>query len=48
VWVDGKRVVDNYRCTTIDEDKLYIDAQRASDAITARSGLPRVYHWPVI
>ena len=48
VWVDGKRLVDNYRCTTIDEDRLYIDAQRAADSITCRSGLPPVYQWPVI
>jgi 5-methylthioadenosine/S-adenosylhomocysteine deaminase len=48
VWVDGKRVVDNYRCTTIDEERLFIEAQRASDSIIARSGLPAVYKWPVI
>jgi cytosine/adenosine deaminase-related metal-dependent hydrolase len=48
VWVDGKRVVDNYRCTTIDEDRLYADAQQAAEAITRRSGLPAVYEWPVI
>jgi cytosine/adenosine deaminase-related metal-dependent hydrolase len=48
VWVDGRRVVDNYRCTTIDEDRLYADAQQAAESITSRSGLPAVYEWPVI
>jgi cytosine/adenosine deaminase-related metal-dependent hydrolase len=48
VWVDGRRVVDNYRCTTIDEDRLYADAQQAAESITRRSGLPAVYEWPVI
>jgi cytosine/adenosine deaminase-related metal-dependent hydrolase len=48
VWVDGKRLVDNYHCTTIDEQKVYADAQVAADAIIARSGLPRMSPWPVI
>ena len=48
VWVDGKRVVDNYRCTTIDEDRLYAEAQAAAEAITGRSGLPPVCPWPVV
>lgn len=48
VWVDGVRVIDNYRSTMIDEDELYAEAQRAGDAIIARSGLPRVNAWPVI
>lgn len=48
VWVDGKRVVDNYRSTTIDEDALYRQAQTAAKAITGRSGLPFVCPWPVI
>lgn len=47
VWVDGRRVVDDYRSTTIDEEKLYAEAQAAADAITSRSGLPRISAWPV-
>lgn len=47
VWVDGRRVVDNYRCTFIDEDRLYAQAQQAAEAIIARSGLPAVNAWPV-
>jgi 5-methylthioadenosine/S-adenosylhomocysteine deaminase len=48
VWVDGVRVIDNYRCTTIDEEKLYAEAQLAGEAIIARSGLPRIEAWPVV
>ena len=47
VWVDGVRVVDVYRCTTIDEDRLLADAQRAGEAVIARSGLPSLCAWPV-
>lgn len=47
VWVDGRRVVDSYRCTTIDEERLLAEAQIAADAVIARSGLPRLSHWPV-
>lgn len=48
VWVDGRRVVDNYRCTTIDEQRLYSEAQRAGEAIVKRSGLPNKAKWPTI
>jgi cytosine/adenosine deaminase-related metal-dependent hydrolase len=48
VWVDGVRVIDNYRCTTIDEDRLYAEAQVAGEAIVARSGLPIKSRWPVV
>jgi cytosine/adenosine deaminase-related metal-dependent hydrolase len=47
VWVDGKRVVDNYCCTTIDEDRLYVEAQAAAEQIVARSGLPTITRWPL-
>ncbi len=48
VWVDGRRVVDNYRCTTIDEEKLHADADTAAQTIFARSGLPKVSPWPCV
>jgi 5-methylthioadenosine/S-adenosylhomocysteine deaminase len=48
VWIDGKRVVDNYTCTTIDEEKVLAEAQAAAGSIMGRSGLPYVYDWPVI
>ena len=42
VWVDGVRVVENYRHTLIDEDELYAAAQVAGEAIIKRSGIPVV------
>ena len=47
VWVDGVRVIDAYRCTTIDEDALYAEAQVAADALIRRSGLPMMSAWPI-
>jgi hypothetical protein len=38
--VDGERVIENYRCTTNDEDRFHVDAQRAADSITGGSGFP--------
>ncbi|MFI6288385.1 amidohydrolase family protein [Streptomyces sp. NPDC051018] len=48
VFVDGRRVVDNYRCTTIDEDDLLRRAQTAGEGIVARSGLPDRSKWPTV
>lgn len=48
VWIDGKRVIDNHRSTTIDEEKLYAEATRAGKAVIARTGLPDKQVWPVI
>ncbi len=48
VWVGGRCVVENYRCTLIDEERLYAEAQRAALSITARSGLPNLCPWPVV
>lgn len=48
VWVDGVRVIENYRSTMLDEDELYARAQEAGDAIIRRSKLPFVCPWPVV
>jgi hypothetical protein len=40
-------VVENYRCMTIDEDRLYAEAQQAAEAVIRRSGLPDTCPWPV-
>lgn len=48
VFVDGRRVVEDYRCTTIDEDDLLQRAQVAGDAIRERSGLPDRAKWPTV
>lgn len=41
VWVDGRRVIDNYRCTTLDEEQLYAEAQTAAESITGRFAATR-------
>lgn len=48
VWIDGKRVVDNYRCTTIDEERIYAEARVAGRAIIERAGLSVKSTWPVV
>jgi cytosine/adenosine deaminase-related metal-dependent hydrolase len=48
VFVDGRKVVDAYRLTTVDEEKLYREAQEAGEAIVRRSGLPDKARWPVV
>jgi 5-methylthioadenosine/S-adenosylhomocysteine deaminase len=47
VWVDGAHVVDAGRMTTIDEARLYAEAQSAGEAITIRSGLPDKAKYPM-
>ena len=48
VYVDGRLVVDDYRCTTVDEDDLLRRAQTAGEGIRARSGLPDRAKWPTV
>ena len=48
VWVDGVRVVDNYRATLVDEEELLARAQVAGEAIVKRSGLQLRQPWPVV
>lgn len=48
VWVDGVRVIEDYRSTMLDEDELYAKAQEAGDAIIERSKLPFVCPWPTV
>ncbi len=47
VFVDGRRVVDAYRLTTVDEGELYAAAQRAGEGVVRRSGLPDRSRWPL-
>jgi 5-methylthioadenosine/S-adenosylhomocysteine deaminase len=42
------RVVENYRCTTIDEDRLLVEAQIAGERLVARAGLRIHSVWPVV
>ena len=46
VLVDGRVVVDDGHCTTIDEARLWRDAQQMGEAIVARSGLPDRSKYP--
>ncbi|MFN8023477.1 MAG: amidohydrolase family protein [Acidimicrobiales bacterium] len=46
VLVDGKVAVEDGHCTTIDEERLWADAQRMGEAITSRSGLPDKAKFP--
>lgn len=36
VWVDGKRIVDNKQCLTIDEEKIKAEAQRCYEQLTGQ------------
>lgn len=47
VWVDGVRVIDNYHSTQIDEESLYARANKSSQEIFDRTGLPFLSPWPV-
>jgi cytosine/adenosine deaminase-related metal-dependent hydrolase len=48
VFVDGAKVVDAGRMTTIDEETFYARCQRAGEAVTARSGLPDKAKFPIL
>jgi cytosine/adenosine deaminase-related metal-dependent hydrolase len=48
VLVDGRVVVEDGHCTTLDEEKLWADAQAMGESITARSGLPDKAKWPLL
>ncbi len=46
VLIDGKVVVEDGHCTTIDEERMWVEAQRMGETITARSGLPDKAKFP--
>ena len=48
VLVDGKTVVDDFHMTTIDEEKLYAEAQRLGAGVLERTNLGSRLTWPVI
>lgn len=47
VWVDGVRVVENYRATLIDEEALYAQARESAARVISRSKLPFISPWPI-
>jgi len=48
VFVDGRRVVEAYRMTTVDEERLFAEAQRAAEAVLDRLGRRPPRRWPTI
>jgi 5-methylthioadenosine/S-adenosylhomocysteine deaminase len=48
VLVDGKIVVENYVCITVDEEKLWADVQSMGEAVAGRSGLPDKAKYPTL
>jgi cytosine/adenosine deaminase-related metal-dependent hydrolase len=48
VLVDGRVVVEDGHCTTIDEERLWADAQQMGEAIVSRSGLPDEAKFPML
>lgn len=48
VWVDGVRVVENYRSTMIDEERLFAQVQEAGGEVIARAGLSVPCDWPIL
>jgi cytosine/adenosine deaminase-related metal-dependent hydrolase len=48
VFVDGVRVVSDYRCTLVDELQLYARAEIAGRAVCDRAGLAAPGPWPVL
>jgi 5-methylthioadenosine/S-adenosylhomocysteine deaminase len=48
VFVDGVRVVDNYRCTLLDEQEIFRQARLSARQVLARSGVPNHCAWPVV
>ena len=48
VFVDGKKVVEAGRMTTIDEERFWAQVQAGGEAVTTRSGLPDKSKYPVL
>lgn len=48
VWVDGERVIDRYRSTKIDEEKLNAEAKAAGARVIEKAGVAIHHAWPEI
>ena len=48
VFVDGVKVVEDYRCTRVDELALYAQAEAAGASVAVRAGLSNPGPWPVV
>lgn len=47
VFVDGQKLVEDYRLKSLDEERLWAQAQQAGEAICTRSGLPDKAKFPI-
>lgn len=48
VWVDGRRVIENYRSTIVDEERMFTQVEEAGTALLARAAKPVHSLWPVL
>lgn len=48
VWVDGRRVVDGYRATLIDEERLMAEVEAVAPHVIARAGKTVQCAWPML
>lgn len=48
VWVDGRRVVSDYRATLIDEERLLAEVEKVAPELIARAGMTIPCEWPVL
>ena len=48
VWVDGRRVVQDYRATLIDEAELLAEVEATAPILLARAGKTVPCRWPVL
>jgi cytosine/adenosine deaminase-related metal-dependent hydrolase len=48
VWVDGRRLIDAYRSTTIDEDAILAEVEAVAPNLLARAGKTVPCKWPVL
>ena len=48
VWVDGRRVVEDYRATLIDEAELLAEVEATAPVLLARAGKTVPCKWPVL
>lgn len=48
VWVDGERVIENFRSTKVDEDELRMRARDTGTKVVERTGIPVHNPWPVL
>jgi len=48
VWVDGERVIEDFRSTKVDEDALRAQARQSARSVVDRAGISVHHPWPVM